>query len=292
MRVALTDALTWARGSGLEIVLLVLGSALLTRLAARVRDRVVAGIDARDDSTDALVRSEAAKHRHSVVSVLTWVVLVALYCVTAVLVLARLGVPLTGLVAPATVAGVALGFGAQRVVGDLLAGFFIITERQYGFGDLVRLSTTAVTPDALGTVEDVTLRVTRLRTVDGEVVMVPNGQVARATNLSRDWARAVVEVPLPATTDVGRATELLQQVGAAAWADEHLAPQLLDAPTTMGVERLEVDELRIRLVARCLPGRQFEVGRALRLRVALAFRREGITLPVGLDDEPVAAVRA
>ncbi len=230
----LVDASTWVRGSGLEIVLLVLGAALLTRGAARVRDGVVAGIDARDDSTDALVRSEAAKHHHAVVQVLAWVVLVAVYCVTGVLVLARFGVPLSGLVAPATVAGVALGLGAQRVVQDLVAGFFIITERQYGFGDLVRISSTGVITDALGTVEDVTLRVTRLRSVDGEVVVVPNGQIARATNLSRDWARAVVDVPLPATADVGRASEILQQVGAAAWADPELSTQLLDGPTTMG----------------------------------------------------------
>ena len=102
-------------------------------------------------------------------------------------------------------AGVALGFGAQRIVQDILAGFFIIAERQYGFGDLVPRRRTSARPTGVtGTVEDVTLRITRMRTVNGEVVFLPNGQITQVTNLSRDWARAVVDVPLPATVDIER----------------------------------------------------------------------------------------
>jgi small conductance mechanosensitive channel len=95
------------------------------------------------------------------------------------------------------VAGVALGFGAQRIVQDLLAGFFIITERQYGFGDVIRLAVVGIGEPRTGTVEDVTLRVTQMRTVDGEVVVTPNGQIVQVVNLSRDWARAVIDIPLP-----------------------------------------------------------------------------------------------
>ena len=127
-----------------------------------------------------------------------------IYAVAGVLMLQRLGVPLARLVAPATVAGVALGFGAQRVVQDILAGFFIITEHQYGFGDVVRLSVPGSATGVTGTVEDVTLRITRMRTVNGEVVFTPNGQIMQATNLSRDWARAVIDVPVPATADINR----------------------------------------------------------------------------------------
>jgi small conductance mechanosensitive channel len=279
----LEDGSFWARGSGLEIVLLVLGSILLTRLATWVRGRVVAHIDAHDDGTDSLVRSEAAKHRHALIQVFTWVALVLLYCITAVMIVSRLGIPLSGLVAPATILGVAFGLGGQRIAQDLLASFFIIAERQYGFGDLVRVSTTGVVGDATGTVEDVNLRVTRLRSVDGEVIIVPNGQISRTTNLSRDWARAVIDVPIPATVGVGRATEILQKVGVAAYEDADLRALLLDAPTVMGVETIEVDEFRIRVVARTLPGKQFAVGRELRTRVAVAFRREGMTVPADLD---------
>src|ERR1700754_3155476 len=124
-------------------------------------------------------------------SVISSVAIPVLYAVVPVDIAGQLGLPIGSLVAPAAVLGAALGFGAQRIVQDLLSGFFIITEKQYGFGDLVALTVTGG-GDAQGTVEDVTLRVTKLRTSDGEVFTVPNGQILKSLNLSKDWARAVV----------------------------------------------------------------------------------------------------
>ena len=274
--VPLPDAVSWLRGSGLEIVLLIVGSILLTRFANWFRGVVTERIDANDDESDALVRSESAKHRHSLAQVLTWSALVFVYCVTGVQVAERLGVSSGRLVAPAAVAGVALGFGAQRLVQDLLAGFFIIAERQYGFGDLITIAIPGIPGGVIGTVEDVTLRVTKVRTPNGEVVFTPNGQIVQLTNLSRDWARAVVDVPFPLTVDISHASEILRQVGRELFADEVLQPQLLDPPVVMGVQSIEVDQMQVRMVARTLPGRQFHVGLALRGRIAAALRREGI----------------
>ena len=109
--------------------------------------------------------------------------------------------------------GAALGFGAQQVVRELIAGTFIVLERQYGYGDVVHISAVGFTEGATGTIEEVALGTTRLRTLNGEVVIVPNGQIVQVTNLSRDWARAVVDVPLPVKVDVMRASELLRKVG-------------------------------------------------------------------------------
>jgi len=136
-------------------------------------------------------------------------------------------------VAPAAVLGAALGFGAQRIVQDLLSGFFIITEKQYGFGDLVALTVTGG-GDAQGTVEDVTLRVTKLRTSDGEVFTVPNGQIVKSLNLSKDWARAVVDIPVPATADINRVNEVLRDVSTTASRADGLPDLLLDEPQLMG----------------------------------------------------------
>jgi small-conductance mechanosensitive channel len=116
-------------------------------------------------------------------------------------------------------------------------------------------------------------------------VTVPNGLIVEVTNLSRDWARALVDVPLPAGEDVARATEVLRKVGAEAFADQTLRPLLLDEPTVMGVESLEVGQVNLRMVARTLPGRQFDVARELRVRVAVAFQREGIVGPAGSTAE-------
>jgi len=279
----LNDVSQWARGDLLEIVLLVLGAILLTRLAVWLRDKIMALINARASEADELVRSEAAKHRVIVAQVVTWSALAVIYVVTAVLVVERLGVPLAGLVAPAALLSAALGFGLQRFVQDIGAGFFITGERQYGFGDVVTIAASGVGQPVTGTVEDVTLRVTRLRTVSGEVITTPNGQIIQVTNLSRDWARAVIDVPVPSAVDVNRVTEILRRVGEEAYSDDRLRKMMLDPPTVMGVEKIEVDTFSVRMVARTLPGIQFEVGRELRARVALAFRREGINVGAELD---------
>ncbi|WP_433732611.1 mechanosensitive ion channel family protein [Nocardia sp. CA-129566] len=272
-----TDFTTWLRSSGLEIVLYILGAMLFSRFATFVRDRITRRIDAGFRSSDALVRSEAAKHRHALAQVVTWVVLTIVYVLVGIEVLRRFGFGVTGLVAPAAVLGAALGFGAQRIVQDILAGFFLITERQYGFGDVVRIAVTGSAEQAEGTVEDVTLRITTLRNADGEVITVPNGQIVKVTNLSKDWARAAIDVPVAASADITRVNEILHEVGTRAYEDRKLKPLLLDEPTVMGVEDLTVDQMNIRMVARTLPGKQFEVGRELRVRVAAALRREGIS---------------
>jgi small-conductance mechanosensitive channel len=274
----------WLANNGLEIVLIVVGAILLTRFTTWFKTVITERIDENDAESDALVRSESAKHRHALAQVLSWTALVIVYCASGVQIATRLGILTSSLVAPAAVVGVALGFGAQRLVQDLLAGFFIIAERQYGFGDLISIAGPGVPEGVIGTVEDVTLRVTKVRTANGEVIFTPNGQIAQVTNLSRDWARVVVDVPVPLTVDIGHVSEILRGVGRAAYADEELKPQLLDAPAVMGVQSIEVDQVRVRIVARTLPGRQFIVGLALRGRITAALRREGIHVPIELDE--------
>jgi small conductance mechanosensitive channel len=279
----LTDVSAWARSNLLIVILLILGALLLTRLADWTRGKMMARIDTRAAAGDELVRSETAKHRHIVAQVVTWSAVAVIYVVTAVLVVQNLGVPLAGLVAPAALISAGLGFGLQRFVQDIGAGFFITGERQYGFGDVVRISVTGVSEPAFGTVEEVTLRVTRIRSVSGEVIITPNGQITQVTNLSRDWARAVIDVPVPSSVDVGHATEVLERVGKEIYADERLRKMMLDQPTVMGVEKIEVDTFSLRMVARTLPGMQFDVGREIRRRVASAFLREGIIVAAELD---------
>jgi small conductance mechanosensitive channel len=284
------DITNWGRTSGLQIIFIISGAILLARFVRWFGSRLTDRIDRKSPDRPDLVRSESAKHGHIVVQVTMWTVIVIIYCTAAILTIQRLGVPITGLVAPAAVVGVALGFGAQRLVLDILAGFFIIAERQYGYGDMVLISALGSETGVGGTVEQVSLRTTRLRTVTGDVVIVPNGQIVQVTNQSRDWARAVIDVPVPTSTDIAKVREILTKVGERAADDKDLGPLLLDAPTVVGVESMDVDTLRLRIVARTLPGKQFQVGRELRARVALEFHAEGITVATTLDTaQPVAA---
>ncbi|MBJ7291691.1 mechanosensitive ion channel family protein [Williamsia sp.] len=266
---------------GLPIILLILAALIATRAIQWATARITGRIDQGFKNSDELVRSESEKHRHSVAQVISWVAIVIVYLVVAFNIIRLLNVPITGFVAPATVLGAALGFGAQRIVQDLLSGFFIITEKQYGFGDVVELAVAGGIPPAEGTVEDVTLRVTKIRSSDGEVITVPNGQIVKAINLSKDWARSVVDIPLPAGADISRVNEILSRIGEQTFADPRMRPLLLDAPTPMGVTDMEIDEVTVRIVARTLPGKQFEVSRDLRSRIVRAFGRAGISLAPG-----------
>jgi small conductance mechanosensitive channel len=263
----------WVATKGLHILLVVLSAWLATRVIRTVADKISRRLAV---ETEAEVRSESVKHRQAVASVISSVAVAVLYIVVAVDIVNTLGLPVGSLVAPAAVLGAALGFGAQRIVQDLLSGFFIITEKQYGFGDLVQLTITGSSVDARGTVEDVTLRVTKLRSGDGEMYTVPNGQIVKALNLSKDWARAVIDIPVPATADLNRVNEVLREVSASAMNDDTLPALLLDEPSLMGVESIGVDIIKLQMVARTLPGKQFDVGRRLRVLVVSGLRREGI----------------
>ena len=279
----------WIITRGLRIVMWLISSLLLARFFTWTAQRITRRLDQGFEESDALVRSEATKHRQAVASVISWVSIALLYVVVAVEIIDILQVPIASLVAPAAVLGAALGFGAQRVVQDLLSGFFIITERQYGFGDLVALTVTGVNKEATGAVEDVTLRVTKLRSSDGEVFTIPNGQIVKSVNLSKDWARAVVDIPVPVTADLNKVNELLHEVCHMAVDDGQLKDLLLDEPSLMGVESIEPENVILRMVARTLPGKQFEVGRRLRVLVVRALSRAGI-VSTGESSPTVGAI--
>jgi moderate conductance mechanosensitive channel len=271
----------WIITRGLRIVLLLIGGLLLARFVNWTAQKITRRIDADFQESDALVRSETAKHRQAVASVISWVTIAVLFVLVVVEITDILRIPVGSLVAPAAVLGAALGFGAQRIVQDLLSGFFIITEKQYGFGDLVSLTVAGIAAEARGTVEDVTLRVTKLRTSEGEMYTIPNGQIVKALNLSKDWARAVVDIPVPTAADLSLVNNVLHKVCDAAMTDKSLAALLLDAPSLMGVESIELDNVNLRMVARTLPGKQFEVGRQLRVLVVAALNRAGIVSSAG-----------
>lgn len=269
----------WILDRGVPIALYLIGGILVARFITWLANRIVRRIDAEYRESDQLVRSESAKHRQAVASVISWVSVALLFVIVLVQITTILAIPVGSLVAPAAVLGAALGFGAQRLVQDLLSGFFIITEKQYGFGDLVSLTVAGIAAPAEGTVEDVTLRVTKLRSSEGEMYTIPNGQIVKTVNLSKDWARAVIDIPVPTSADLNLVNDVLHGVAEKAVEDPSLDALLLDAPQLMGVESIELDTVNLRMVARTLPGKQFEVGRRIRVLVVRALRRAGVVSP-------------
>jgi small conductance mechanosensitive channel len=187
-------------------------------------------------------------------------------------ILGLVGLNLGPLIAGASIVGVALGFGAQALVRDFLSGFFILVEDQYGVGDRVSLS------GAKGTVEDVSLRVTRMRADDGAVWFVPNGEIRKVANATMGWQRALVDVLLPVDADLDRALAVMAEEADLVAEDSEWADDIIERPQVLGVEAMSADGLTIRVTARTAPQKQDALARALRARIAARLRREGIAL--------------
>ena len=277
----LGDVSHWARGHGLQILLIGIGSVLIARFVHWASWRYRQRLDgqSRAQIEHGAVASDRIKQARTLTQVIEWGIVAIVYFVAALLIMSRLGIPLTSLIAPATVAGAAIGFGAQQLVQDLLAGFFLISERQFGVGDTVRMSLPGQEAGVSGTVEELTLRVTKLRTDQGELVFIPNGTLRQVTNSSKEWSRVVVDIPIPVDQDIEKATRALHEMAKDMGRDPAWSNILLDEPTVAGVETIEVGYLQLRLIARTLPGRQFDVGSELRLRAALTLQEAGISPP-------------
>jgi small conductance mechanosensitive channel len=288
----LDDFTEWARTDGLQIVLLALGAALLARFAHWLSGMYVLRVGVGSSDTGALAVAEQGRRRAAVAQAIERTAVALLYFIVTMMILTRLGIPITTLVAPATVAGVALGFGAQRVVQDVLAGFFIISENQYGLGDLVQISQPGSTTGISGTVEAVSLRTTQLRTTTGELVILPNGEARQVTNRSRDWRLVVVDAPIPLDADIDVATLALRGAAESLSADADVAPMLLDAVTVSGVQSIELGYLQIRISARTTPAHAVDVGLALRQAAAKALSEAGLSTSLAFTTSEAKAASA
>jgi small conductance mechanosensitive channel len=200
----------------------------------------------------------------------------AIWTIAFITILGELGIDLGPLIAGAGLAGVALGFGAQSLVKDFLAGIFILVEDQYGVGDIVDVG------EASGTIEAVSLRTTRLRDVNGTVWHVPNGQIVRVGNKSQQWARALIDLAVAHATEIAEAERVIKQVADAVWKDPAWTGQVLEEPEVWGVERIGPEGIVIRLVVKTLPSRQFDVMRELRSRIKVALDEAGIDIPTSM----------
>jgi moderate conductance mechanosensitive channel len=206
-------------------------------------------------------------------SVLKSITSVVVFAVAVAMVLGELGFDLGPVLASAGILGVALGFGAQNLVKDYLNGMFMILEDQYGVGDAIDAG------EASGIVEAVGLRTTRLRSVDGTVWHIRNGEILRIGNMSQGWSRALLDISVAYNTDTDLATRVIKQVADGVWQDEELGKLVLEEPEVWGVENLGVDGMAIRLVVKTAPLEQWVVARELRRRIKTAFAEHGIEIP-------------
>lgn len=272
----------------LKLVGLFLGALLLRYLLRRLVTRIVRRTIERTPPTEVLGSSMAAQimfggaggyserralRAETMGSVLHSVVTFAIGVIAIVMALDILGYSVGPVLASAGIAGVALGFGAQNLVKDFLAGASMLLEDQYGVGDYIDMG------EAAGIVESVSLRITRLRALDGTVWYVRNGEVMRLGNSSQDWARSVVDVRVAYDTDTGTVRRLLDEIATELAGEENWCDLILEKPEVWGVEQLDPDNIIIRLVVKTRPLEQWKIARELRERIKRRFDTEGIEIP-------------
>jgi small conductance mechanosensitive channel len=195
---------------------------------------------------------------------------VTIFSIAGFAVLGDLGINLAPLLASASVVGVAVGFGAQSLVRDYLAGIFMLVEDQYGVGDVITVG------NATGTVENVTLRTTSLRDVNGIVWHIRNGAIETLGNESQGWARAVIDFPVPYEADLTSIRTLLAETGERMWNEPTWRSVMLEAPEVWGAQQISGSEVTMRIVVKTAPLRQWEVEREMRARVKTALHAAGI----------------
>jgi moderate conductance mechanosensitive channel len=285
----------WLVGTPLQVLITIFVAVVVRWLLHRMINGVVSSATSRPAQRIAELPGRAgrvlagatgvANERHvqrtrTMGGVLRSVVTIIVATIALLTVLAIVGIPLGPMLASAGIGGVALGFGAQSLVKDFLSGVFMIIEDQYGVGDVVD------TGEVIGTVEDVTLRVTRLRDAGGVTWYVRNGEIVRIGNKSQGWSVAVIDVPIAYDEDVERAQQVLREVLADFDADPDWKPKLLESPAVTGIESIGAGAITLRATAKCLAQQHFGVQRELRERVKVAFDRAGVRSPVALPLPP------
>ena len=285
----LADIAQWGVGVPLRILLIVVGALILTRLARRAVEGTLRRLA--DDGIQQRLRyasemapgigfdadrvsARSGQRIEALVSVSRSVTGLLIGSIAALLTLDQVGISLAPLLAGAGVLGLAIGFGAQSLVKDFFSGLFILIEDQFAVGDIVDLGENSGV--AIGVVEVVNLRTTRLRAIDGTVWHVPNGEIRRVGNMSQHWSRSLLDIEVSYETDIEKAKEVIKRIADQAWADDD---DIVDEPEVWGVEELGASGVVIRLVIKTKPSEQWQVSRQMRQQIKEAFEKEGIEIP-------------
>ena len=256
-------------GGAIEIAVVWLGAWLAYRGVKLIARRIISAVDDGDDST----MTAAEKRGHTIAELVRSVGRIAIFALGSLLTLQVIFHNISTLLAGFGVLGLAVSFGAQSLVKDLIAGFFILFENQFVVGDVIE------TAGKAGAVESMTLRVVRLRDLKGVLHIIPNGQITLVSNLTRTWSRAVVDVPVSYGSDLDRALAVFRDESGRLNADPGWVARLQGPPEVTGVEELGESGVVVRTLFPTAPGAQWDVAREFRRRIKNRLEAEKIEIP-------------
>jgi small-conductance mechanosensitive channel len=263
----------WLLSHGVRIGAILLAAFVVLALARLAVRRMQRRLEGTEGATQELTLQRTATLTQSV----SYVVKVVVWTLTVLLLLGEFDIQLGPLLAGAGIAGVALGFGAQSVVRDLLSGFFILLENQFGVSE--RITVNVGGKEVSGKVETLSLRTTELRSFDGTLHIIPNGNILVVGNHSRGWARAIVDVSVSYTEDVDRVRGVLEELFGELREDQDLQRSFYSGPEVLGVEGVGDRDVTLRVTAEVRPTRRGDLERLLRQRIKERFDKRGITVP-------------
>lgn len=264
---SLANWLTVSITHGVRIMVIAVLAFILIRVLRAFTRRLVTL-----SKTQTRVAQLREQQTRTMAGVLNSVATVLIISAAILTILPEFGFNVTPVEAVAAVVSLALGFGAQTLIKDIINGFFIILEDQFGVGDTIQLN------QEIGRVEHVTLRRTVLRNIGGAMVTIPNSLVGQVANLSRDWSQTFIDVSIPSDQPTDAALTALERVATDFRADAAWSPALVDGPRVLGIESLSLDGTLLRLQVRTAPNRRDDVARELRRRIRLAFEQANIPL--------------
>lgn len=256
----------WAESvtfAGVAIIAALVASFLVSRAFGRM-ERYMMG-DAPTEPT--------TKRAKTISGLLRAVTIITIWVVAILTVLAELGVEIGPLLAAAGIGGIVIGLGAQTFVKDVIGGFFVLAERQYDIGDFVEVGGVS------GTVESIGIRTTVLRGLDASRYVVPNGDVRVSTNMTRDFSRYLLDLPVPYDIDPQRAIDVAKTTGERMRREPAWAVDISGPIEVLGVEDYAESAVTVRMYLPCVPGRQWAAGREFRRRLKAALDAEGISIP-------------
>ena len=253
----------------LQIVLILVGSGLLIRAVRILADRLVRFVQ----GDDPLTTNQREQRAITLAGIFKGVSKIVIVLIAGLTILSILGINTAPLIAGAGVAGLAISFGAQNLIRDFISGFFILLENQYRVGDVIRAAGVS------GQVEDMNLRITVLRDLEGVAHFIPNGEIKVVSNLAKEWSRAVVNVGVAYKEDLDRVVSVLNAVGQELTRDPIFGQGILEPPQVLGVENFGDSQVTLRIVTKTRPLKQWETARELRRRIKAAFDIEGIEMP-------------
>ncbi len=268
----INNLITWLTTSGVRVVVVVMGAYVLLKLLSILIGRVEKMIVKKDEG-GFFATLETEKRVKTLGSILRKATFVALFIMALMMVLKEVGMDIAPIITGAGIVGLAVGFGAQNLVRDIISGFFIIMENQVRVGDVAVINGTG------GLVEEINLRTIVLRDLEGTVHVFPNGTINTLSNKIRGWACYVIDVGVAYKENVDRVIEVLKEVGEEIYKDETFRPLILEPLTVLGVDSFGESEMTIKCMIKTQPLKQWEVGRELRRRIKNTFDQKGIEIP-------------